>query len=199
MRARVETVGDEQRRLYQQALSLRPDAEQALAGWARCCFDAQAYDEAIEAYQKLVDMQPERLSYQLSLAACMANADRTAEAEPLLFKLNYLHPDNLNVVRILAWTLMNGAKYDQAERYYEQLGQSQSVPSDDIVNHAFCLWLNGKTFDALKLLNTIEDKASVAESIAAERSFLLGHDLLEVDLQLMLDSLGLSGQSAALD
>lgn len=199
MRARVEAVGDEQRRLYQQALRLRNDAEQALAGWARCCFDVQAYDDAIEAYQKLVDMQPERLSYQLSLAACMANADRTTEAEPLLFKLNYLHPDNLNVVRILAWTLMNGAKYDQAERYYEQLGQSQSVPSDDIVNHAFCLWLNGKTSDALKLLNTIDDKTSVAESIAAERSFLLGHGLLEVDLQLMLDSLGLSGQSAALN
>ena len=189
IRARVETSPESQRRLYRQALDAKPDSEQALAGWARSCFDARDYDEAIEAYRRLTGMQPDRLSYQLSLAACLANAGRTDEAEPLLFKLQYLNPDNLNVMRILAWTLMDGGKYEQAERYYAQLQSAQKAQPDDTLNHAFCHWLSGKTSEALSLMNSIGDSESVARSIMGERPFLVAHGLHDVDLQLMTDSL----------
>ena len=189
LRARVEKSTEEQRRLYRQALDEQPDSEQALAGWARSCFDARDYDEAIEAYHRLVDKQPDRMSYQLSLAACLANAGRTDEAEPVLFKLQYLHPENLSVLRILAWTLMDEGKFEQAERYYGQLQKSEKVQHDDTVNHAFCLWLSGKTSDALSLMNSIGDSEAVVKSITEERLFLVAHGLHDVDLQLMVDSL----------
>ena len=183
LRARIEKPAA-QRTSYKEALRLQPESEQALAGYARACFNLQIYEEAVGAYERLAKLQ-ERMSYQLSLAACLANCGRTSEAEPILFKLNYLHPDNKNVLRILAWTLMAGGKYEQAEKCYGQL-EGEDVTRGDAVYHAICLWLMGRIADAIDRFNVLTEPLETI--IDSERQFLLQHGVGPVDIQLMLDS-----------
>jgi len=189
LQARMEPSPVGQRRLYRLALDEQPQSAQALSGWARSSFNAGEYDDAIEAYRQLTAMEPDKTNHQLKLAACLANNQRTEEAEPILFKLLYLYPDNLKVVRVLAWTLMAAGKYEQAMRYYDQLQHDGAELRNDIFNRALCLWLSGKTAEAIPLLKSLEGEPPIADSIKAERDFLLAHGLTDIDMRLMTDSL----------
>ena len=189
VRAHV-TTGDERRQCYNEALRLRPDSEQALAGLARTDFNLQHYDEATSAYRRLTALQSDRMSYELNLAACLASTGQYDEAEQRLFKLYYMHPESMTVVRVLAWTLMAAGKLSQAEHYYLQLqADDDQHRQENITNHALCLWLSGRRNEAIAMFCTVDDRDVVLQAIRQERSFLLARGITKTDLLLMADAL----------
>ena len=173
---------------YQQALSLQPDSERALLGYARALFGQELYQEALDAYERLLALQPGKRNYLLNRAVCLSKLGRNGDALKDLYRLNYETPDDENVNRVLAWALTCSGKYDQAENLYRRLMTDDPLP-EDVLNHGLCLWLAGRVDDAadcfhLYLKHTeAEPLASVLEQ---ERRLLTENGITEAEMQLML-------------
>lgn len=181
-------LGREPKVNYSQALSLQPDSERALAGYARALFHEVAYQEALDAYDKLLIQQPDKKSYLLNKAVCLTNLKRYDEAERVLFRLNYEAEDDANVNRVLAWTLTSNGKYEQAEKLYNQLLSDGKPSADDLLNYGFCLWFSGHIDDAADcfhryLLESGESKESIIEN---ELELIRAKGITEPEIQMML-------------
>lgn len=134
---------------YARALELQPDNERALAGYARALFSNSKYQEALDIYIKLEEKQPDKKSYLLNKSICQTKLQQYDEAEKVLFRLNYESPDDINVTRVLAWTLTCNGKYEQAEKFYEQLMSVKEPLSEDILNNGYRLWFSGRVDEAI--------------------------------------------------
>jgi tetratricopeptide (TPR) repeat protein len=181
-------LGREPKVNYAQALSLQPDSERALAGYARALFHEAAYQEALDAYDKLLIQQPEKKSYLLNKAVCLTNLKRYDEAERVLFRLNYEAQDDANVNRVLAWTLTSNGKYEQAEKLYNQLLSDGNPAADDLLNYGLCLWFSGQIDDAADcfhryLMESGESKESIIEN---ELELIRAKGITEPEIQMML-------------
>lgn len=132
---------------YKNALSLQPENERALAGYARALFARGMYQEAQEVYNKLLALNPEKKSYRLNRAVSMTNLGQYAGALKDLYRLNYEQPDDTNVSRVLAWALVCEGKYEAAEKIYNELLTGDSLP-DDLLNFGYCLWFSGHIDEA---------------------------------------------------
>ncbi len=133
---------------YENALSLAPDNERALAGHARQMFDSERYAEALDSYEHLLLLHPEKRKYMLSKAVCLIHLEEYDDAQQLLFQLNYEQPDNVAVSRALAWVLSCNGKLEQAENIYRQLTAADDATAEDFLNQGHCLWLNKKIAEA---------------------------------------------------
>jgi tetratricopeptide (TPR) repeat protein len=142
-------VGQDPLKNYSRALELQPENERAMAGYARALFSKFKYQEALELFDKLLSLQPDKKSYLLNKAVCQTNLQQYDEAEKVLFRLNYESPDDIYVNRVLAWTLTCDGKYEQAEKFYEQLLSVEEPLSEDILNNGYCLWFSGRVDEAV--------------------------------------------------
>ena len=118
----------------------------------------------------------------------MTNLKRYDEAERVLFRLNYEAEDDANVNRVLAWALTCDGKYEQAEKFYNQLLSEEEPAEDDLLNYGFCLWFSGHIDEAADcfhryLMVSGEPKESIVEN---ELELIRAKGITEPEIQMML-------------
>ena len=176
------------RTCYERALSLEPDNERALVGYARALFADGCYQEALDTYEKLLTIQPEKKNYVLNKAVCLTKLSQSAAARQLLYRLNYEDSEDENVKRVLAWTLTCDGKYDQAEKLYGELLSAEKLVADDLLNNGYCLWFNGAIDAAIdcfhRYLAMTEQEAEFI--IDNEKELILSKGISEAEMQLMV-------------
>lgn len=181
-------VGQDPLKNYSRALELQPENERAMAGYARALFSKFKYQEALELFDKLLSLQPDKKSYLLNKAVCQTNLQQYDEAEKVLFRLNYESPDDIYVNRVLAWTLTCDGKYEQAEKFYEQLLSVEEPLSEDILNNGYCLWFSGRVDEAVDcfrryLKETGQSKQFILDN---EKELICMKGITEPECQMML-------------
>ena len=182
---------------FLRATTLQPDNEQALSGLARAYFGNQEYQKGLDAYRTLMELHPDYQPYQLNASICLLNTDQAEEALRILYKLNYQNPDAQNIHRVLAWALTLNGKYEQADKAYQQLLSSDHPQPSDLLNYGYCLWLSRQVEKAIAMFRQFIS-AQTVKPVSMEKEFMHGpeHELLQsrgindVEIQLMLDSLG---------
>jgi len=178
---------------YRHALQIQPDNMRAQAGLARSLFANKQYEEALQLYQQLTLQQPDQRSYQLNTAICLLNVGKAEEAQNMLFKLDYLYADDLTIKRVLAWALTIGGKCQQAEKMYEQLMGAEGKDSQDMLNYAYCLWLNKKIAGAVEMFRKFADNLNdqefsfQTEFMTTEHQMLNNNGISDIEIQLMID------------
>ncbi len=172
---------------YQKALTLKPDDDKAMQGYARALFNEERYEEALEVYNKLLEQQPDSKSYLLNRAVCLTKMSRYQEAQKDLFRLNYEMPDDQQVNRVLAWTLTCDEKYEQAIKIYSQL-LTDHPQHEDLLNYGYCLWLNGQVGDAADCFHRYlkETNADPSVILQNELELLTEKGITEPEMQMML-------------
>ena len=173
---------------YVNALTLQPDNERALAGYARALFSKSNYQEALETYDKLLAIHPDKKSYRLNRAVSLTNLGKYDEALKDLYRLNYESPDDQNVNRVLAWTLVCEGKYEAADKIYTQLLAGGDVHPDDLLNYGYALWFNGNIDEAADCFHRfLKETGSDAQYILDNEAGLLREKgITEPEQQMML-------------
>lgn len=177
----------------QSALQMRPDSQRALACTAKALFAAQRHQEALDVYNRLLQLQPENKSWQLHAAVCLTSLDRADDALKLLYKLSYLYADDETVSRVLAWALTLAGRYDQAAKIYLQLTDREQPEAEDLLNHGYQLWFEGKLHDAAAQFRRLvalkhDDEFSLdREFLTNEHALLNAHGISDMEILLMLD------------
>ncbi len=177
-----------ERECYEQAVTLEPEHERALVGYARALFDEGLFQEALTTYEKLIVLQPEKKDYLLHKAVCLIKLSQSSAALPLLFKLHYEDEDNKSVKRVLAWTLTCDGKYQQSDHFYRQLLAVQKPELDDLLNYGYCLWLKGDIEGAIDCFHRyLSDTNAEAEFIVEnEKDLLVSKGISEPEMQMMI-------------
>ena len=181
---------------FRHAIELRPDSEQALSGYARSSFRYHNYEAALDAYRHLLDIKPGNKGYMLNAAICLANMEQDDEALKLLYRLDYEHPGDMKVKRVLAWVQTTSGRFDQANKNYDQLMAVESPLAVDMLNYGYCLWFQGQITEAInhfkqfQLTSTDKDYNMEKEFMHSEHAILAANNISDLEIQLMLDSLG---------
>ena len=172
---------------YAKALTLQPDNERALAGYARALFSRSKYQEALDTYNKLLAISPDKKSYRLNRAISLTNLCQYDKALKDLYRLNYESPDDRNVNRVLAWALVCEGKYEAADKIYTQL-LSGDVHPDDLLNYGYALWFSGNIDEAADCFHRfLKETGSEAQYILDNEADLLREKgITEPEQQMML-------------
>ena len=97
------------------------------------------------------------------------------------------------VIRVLAWTLMGVDKYEQAEKAYNRLLNSEETENGDWLNAGYCQWFMGNTNEAVRLFKTFTKSRSNTKAYGIDDEFandadrLADHGINAIDMQLMAD------------
>ena len=173
---------------YDPVLKLDPDNEWALAERARQAFQLGMYDQAANDYEHLLLLHQGKKGYMLNKAVCLVHMEEYEDALKLLYQLSYEHDDDIRVQRVLAWTLTCDNKLEQADKLYQQLMKQQQPSSEDYLNGAYCLWLQGHIQKAAsffgKYLEMEKDAKNVMDN-AFDDYWLLKRGITETDIKLM--------------
>ena len=179
---------------YHKALECKPDSEKAQAGLARALFNNQAYEDALEVYERLLAAYPDHRVYQLNAAVCMANLERADEALKLLYRLSYQDADDIAVNRVLAWTLTLAGKYEQADKLYCKIIDTESPQSADMLNYGYNLWLSRHVTTAIGMFRQFmasQDNADFKlyeEFMGNEHQLLGARGITDTEIRLMADA-----------
>ena len=173
---------------YAKALTLQPDNERALAGYARALFSRSKFQEALETYDKLLAINPDKKSYRLNRAISLTNLGQYDEALKDLYRLNYESPDDQNVNRVLAWALVCEGKYEAADKIYTQLLSGGDAHPDDLLNYGYALWFSGNIDEAADCFHRFlkETGCEVQYILDNEADLLREKGITEAEQQMML-------------
>ena len=175
--------------VYREVYAEGVDTDIVLQGLTRCLSHIGRYDEACAYSEKLAERHPETKSHQLNHAILLIKCDRAGEANNILFKLNYEYPSDRNVMRVLAWCLLMEDKTEKSEEMFEKLMTGNVTPVDNL-NTGFAKWISGKAHEAADYFAKFakaENLHKLTHEIDDEREFLKRHDIVEVDMCMMLD------------
>ena len=171
---------------YDKALELEPDNERALVGRARRAFSHGEVDVALGDYDRLLLLYPGKTGYMLNKAVCLVELKEYEEAQRLLFQLNYEHPENIQVSRALAWALTCDGKLEQAEKLYRELTAQEHPSSDDFLNMAYCLWLEGNITEAARCFKEhVKLEDGNIDLLFNEEPLLIEHGVSPTDIMMM--------------
>lgn len=176
--------------IYRELYSLNQYKGAVLHGLTRCLSHLEQYEEACVYSTMLAEKYPEKANYQLNHAIILIKCDRAGEANNILFKLNYEHPEDRNVMRVLAWCLLMEDKKEKSIEMFEKVLSSGNVTAVDNLNMGFAKWISNKEYEAADYFAKYaasENLHKLTHEIDDERELLKKHDILEVDMCMMLD------------
>lgn len=174
---------------------LEPDNKKALSLLARAYFECGDYTSAAMHYKMLLQSKPENSTFALNYCIALSKAKKYEEAINILYKLDIEHPDSMHVIRVLAWTLMGLGKYEQAQKAYSRLTDSDEAENGDWLNAGYCQWFMGNTGEAAMLFKTFMKKCNNTKSYCIDNDFnndmdiLADHGISKIDIRLMSDLL----------
>lgn len=174
---------------------LEPDNKKALSLLARAYFECGDYTSAAMHYKMLLQSKPGNSTFALNYSIALSKAKKYEEALNILYKLDIEHPDSIHVIRVLAWTLMGLGKYEQAQKSYNRLMNSDEAENGDWLNAGYCQWFMGNTSEAAMLFKTFMKKCkdakcnSIDDDFSNDMDILADHGISKIDIQLMADLL----------
>ena len=176
--------------IYKEVYDMDEKRDIVLQGMTRCLSHLGQYAEASKYSEILADKYPQKSNYQLNHAIILIKCDKAAEANNILFKLNYEHPEDRNVMRVLAWCLLMEDKKEKSVEMFEKVLESGPVTAVDNLNMGFAKWISNKENEAADYFakySESENLHKLTHEIDDEREFLKKHDIVEVDMCMMLD------------
>lgn len=91
--------------------------------------------KAVEYYKKAEAMAPDDLSVCLNIGHCLLGLERVDEALKYYYKADYMGtPDDPKTLRPIAWCHFLQKNFEQSEKAYVKLINSQNKKSDDLLN-----------------------------------------------------------------
>ena len=176
--------------IYREAYLEDKERNIVLRGMVRCLSHLERYEEACKYSEELLMHNPDSKGTQLNHSILLIKCEREAEANKILFKLNYENPDDRNVLRVLAWCLLMEDKTEKSVDMFERVINSGKTTTVDNLNMGLAKWVSGKEQEAadyfVKYVE-VEDLHKLTHEFDDEREFLQKHDILEVDVCMMLD------------
>ena len=189
----IENKPDEAARWFDALKKLEPENKRATSLLARSKFECGDYTSAAAYYNELLQSTPDNSTAALNYCVALSKAKKYDEALNTLYKLDIEHPDSMPVIRVLAWTLMGVGKYEQAEKAYNRLLNSEETENGDWLNAGYCQWFMGKTNEAIRLFKIFTKSQSNAKDYTIDNDFtndadiLADHGINAIDIQLMAD------------
>ena len=189
----IEGKPDEAARWFDALKKLEPENRRATSLLARSKFECGDYASAAAYYNELLQSASDNSTAALNYCVALSKAKKYDEALNTLYKLDIEHPDSMPVIRVLAWTLMGVDKYEQAEKAYNRLLNSEETENGDWLNAGYCQWFMGNTNEAVRLFKTFTKSRSntkaygIDDDFANDADILADHGINAIDMQLMAD------------
>lgn len=178
---------------YLQADVLKPDVLWTIRHLAQCFRLSKEPEAAHPYYLKALEMQPDNLALLLQTGECEVEMERYEDAFARFFKVEYLDGSSLRARRCIAWCSFITDKYDQAEKYYNQLLQADKPDVQDYLNAGHTAWVQGNTERAVSLYlkgcRAKGDTESFIDLLFKDREELERQHVSPDDLTLMADVL----------
>lgn len=178
---------------YLQADVLKPDVLWTIRHLAQCFRLSKEPEAAHPYYLKALEMQPDNLALLLQTGECEVEMERYEDAFARFFKVEYLDGSSLRARRCIAWCSFITGKYDQAEKYYNQLLQADKPDVQDYLNAGHTAWVQGNTERAVSLYlkgcRAKGDTESFIDLLFKDREELERQHVSPDDLTLMADVL----------
>jgi len=143
---------DEAEAGYKALIEKNPDLAEAYFNLGIVYERKQQWNDAAAAYLKAAELKPEMLNALESAAVILQNAGQLAKAEEVLGKAVADHPDNTRFKFRLAEVYYNAAKYDAAAEAFRQLQQTDAANPEPVYYLGIMAVAQGKTPEALALL-----------------------------------------------
>lgn len=176
--------------IYRDVYTKNPEREGVLNGIVRCLSHLERYEEACSYAEELVTLHPDTKSYQLNYSIILIKCNRCSAANKILFKLHYEYPEDRNIMRVLAWNMLMEDKKEKSIEMFDKIMESGKVIAQDNLNAGFAHWVSGKEQEAADYFvryAKVENLHKLTHEIDDEREFLKQHDIIEVDMCMMLD------------
>ena len=174
--------------------SIDSDNKRALSLLARAYFENGNYGRSAICYERLYKQAPGNAAMTLNYCIAISKAGDYEKAINLLYRLDIEHPDHTPIIRVLAWALMGLGKYEQAEKAYNRVLESNDAETGDSLNAGYCQWFIGNTAKAINLFKKfLATKKSdhrnygIAKELTDDHDFLISHGISETDIRLMTD------------
>lgn len=174
--------------------SIDSDNKRALSLLARAYFENGNYGRSAICYERLYKQAPGNAAMTLNYCIAISKAGDYEKAINLLYRLDIEHPDHTPIIRVLAWALMGLGKYEQAEKAYNRVLESNDAETGDSLNAGYCQWFIGNTAKAINLFKKfLATKKSdhrnygISKELTDDHDFLLSHGISETDIRLMTD------------
>lgn len=186
-------------REFQTVLQMQPEHARAMSGLAKACFYGKDYEQAAQIYGKLNLVFPDKLSYMLNMSIAMIYSGNVDEGVRNLYKLEYENPENVNMKRALGWGLLYQRNAKQARNIYKSLLDSETKSPEDMLNGAYCAWINGETEEALSWLRLYRDERLrdekapaevLLEAFRSDNALLQANGIGDVEQKIMSDMVG---------
>ena len=171
-----------------------PDCQPALKILAKCYFQMEKYEEALDAYKHLLKLYPNHVGLERRIAVCLIEIGDYDRALEILYKLDYQNPGNPEIMRPLAWALVQKGSMDKALNYYNKILDStddKEQVAEDIYNVALCFWCKGDLTHSLHgfVRYMVQfGKHDLLDKLDADRNLLKRYHIEDVEVMMMLDA-----------
>jgi tetratricopeptide (TPR) repeat protein len=160
---------------------------------ALCYRQLKNPEKALEYYKEAERVSPDNLHTQVSIGHCLLETKNFEEALKYYFKVEYLDPKNKKVWRPIVWCALALGKFDLAEKYSKKL-IDDSPTHHDFMNMGHVKWCEGKRKEALKwyqksIKHPGNSLNEFLEAFKNDLSMLIGHEVDESDIPIMMDQL----------
>ena len=185
--------------MYRELYNEGSDIDAVLMGLTKCLSHLDKYEEACKYSEILAERHPDAKNHLLNHAVMLIKCNRASEANNILFRLNYEYPEDRNVLRALSWCLLMEDKNEKSLEVFERLLSSGKVTPVDNLNFGFAKWISGNALEAADYFAKFaeaENLHKLTHEIDDEREFLKCHDIVEVDMCMMLDLVELRTKQA---
>lgn len=148
------------------------------------------WDKAMEYYQKADALHPGLAANALSMGHCLLEKGNAAEALNNYFKADLIDEASHKAWRPIAWCSLLTGNYEQSEKYYRKITESDTPTAQDMLNHGHLLLCAGRVKEAVEAYRRAAraDRAAFASSIANDAHYLAERGVSEADLHLAADA-----------
>ena len=151
---------------------------------------------AFKYYQSAEKLEPDNLLIQSNMGHTMMDQEDFEAALKYYFKVEYHQPDNHKVHRPIAWCSFVLGKLEQAEKYFMKVIEKEGN-RNDYMNLGHVLWCQGKRKEAIENYRNSLDKSGrdidwFSSVMDEDSSWLLKHEIKELDIPLMIDYIRMS-------
>ncbi len=151
---------------------------------------------AIKYYRSAEKLEPENLLIQSNLGHTMMDQEDFETALNYYFKVEYHQPDNHKVHRPIAWCSFVLGKLEHADKYFRKVIEKEGN-RNDFMNMGHVLWCQGNRKEAIENYRKSLEKSSrdldwFSSVMEEDASYLLKHEIKELDIPLMIDYIRMS-------
>ena len=157
-------------------------------------------DKALAYYKKAERLAPNKLATYLNIGHCLLDLNQPKEALDYYFKAELADDKHTHKAwRPIAWTAFLCGQYEQSEKYHTRILEETEASSQDVMNYAHLLFVQGKVSEAIahyvKALGMAESEQTFFSSFNADITVLQAKCPPHADVALLHDAIKFKSQS----